>query len=81
VEAAVSELAGFEADAVESVSAAAAGVVAAGAVAAGAVAEEEAVDEEGFADEAALAAVSDAGDWAPHWAAAASMSDARRAIR
>jgi hypothetical protein len=44
--------------AVESVPAA----VAAGAVA---VAEEEAVDEEGVADEAALAALSDAGDWAP----------------
>jgi hypothetical protein len=77
-EAAVSELAGFEAVAVESVPAAAV----AGAAGAGAVAEEEAVDEAGVADEAGLVAgVSDAGDCAPHCAAATSMSDARRAMR
>jgi hypothetical protein len=71
-EASVAELAGFEAAAVESVPAT--GV-------AGAVAEEEAVDEEGVDDDVALSAGAlEAGDWAPHGAAATSMSDARRAI-
>jgi hypothetical protein len=68
-EASVAALAGFEADAVESVPA-------------GAVAEEEDVDEEGVADEVALSAGAlEAGDWAPHGVPATSMSDAKRAIR
>jgi hypothetical protein len=80
VEAAVSELADFESVALAAESVPAGAV--AGAAVAAAVAEEEAVDEEGLADEAALVAVvSDAGDWAPDWAAAMSMSDARRTMR
>jgi hypothetical protein len=76
----VSELAGFEAVAVESVPVAAA---AGAAVVTGVVAEEEAADEAGLAGEVALlvGVASDAGDWAPHGAAATTMSEARRANR
>ena len=43
---------------------------------------DEGVADEGAADDGVLAAVvPDAGDWAPHGAAARTMSDARRAIR
>ena len=45
-------------------------------------AADEGVADEGAADDGVLAAVvPDAGDWAPHGAAARTMSDARRAIR
>jgi hypothetical protein len=63
VEADVSELADFEAVAVESVPAAAAAAGVAGAVAEEEAAEEAAVEEAGFAGEVALeAGASDAGD-------------------
>jgi hypothetical protein len=45
-------------------------------------AADEGAADEGAADAGVLAAVvPDAGDWAPHGAAARTMSDARRAIR
>jgi hypothetical protein len=70
-EASVAELAAFEADAVESVPAAA-----------GAVSGDVAVDEAGAAGVGALlSVVADAGDWAPQGAAATSRSDAKIAIR